>query len=137
LIFFLFTGVANCLIDNTLSLQHVNSLNKTDIFYFNMHMPPQVRSRLTSRSSQYFMVYALESEVHSFGGQSWAQADFRMYYSLDKSFPEPATYFDTRAHLVDLLAPSAVPFAKKNSQVGQGVNEITFVKNTVKQKEFN
>ena len=32
---------------------------------------------------------------------------------MDLSFPEPATYFDTRAHLQDLIAPPKVVFDLK------------------------
>lgn len=80
-----------------------------------MNVPAKARERLASSHSQYLMVYGLESEVHSFGGQSWENADFRMYYNLDKSFPEPATYFDTRQHLIDLLSPPRVQFSDKTS----------------------
>ena len=63
----------------------------------------------------YYMVYAMESEPHSGGGETWSNADFRMWYNLDKSFPEPATYFDVRAFLPDLLAPPRVDFDAKET----------------------
>ena len=59
------------------------------------------------------MLYEVESEVHSFG--KWLNADFKMYYNLDASFPEPATYFDVKSFLVNLLAPPLVEFEKKNA----------------------
>lgn len=52
--------------------------------------------------------------MHSFGGNTWSQADFRMWYDLDRSFPEPATYFDVHVHLVDLLSRPTVELADKD-----------------------
>jgi hypothetical protein len=63
----------------------------------------------------YYMVFAMESEAHSGGGLTWTHADFRMWYNLDLSFPEPATYFDLRSHLPDLLAKPVVEFEAKTS----------------------
>ena len=63
----------------------------------------------------YYMVYAMESEPHSGGGESWTNADFKMWYNLDLSFPEPATYFDVKSFLPDLLSPPLVEFEKKES----------------------
>ena len=59
------------------------------------------------------MVYDMESEPHSRGGESWVTADFRMWYNLHLSFPEPATYFNVQDHLSDLLSPPVVTFEKK------------------------
>ena len=36
-----------------------------------------------------------------------------MWYNLDKSYPEPVTYFDRRQHIIDLLSPVKVEFEKK------------------------
>ncbi|CAF1151444.1 unnamed protein product, partial [Brachionus calyciflorus] len=36
-----------------------------------------------------------------------------MWYNLGLSYPEPATYFDVKAHLVDLLSVPAVEFENK------------------------
>ena len=44
----------------------------------------------------------MESEPHSGGGETWDRADFRMWYNLDLSFPEPATYFDVNFNLIFL-----------------------------------
>ena len=44
--------------------------------------------------NHYTMVFTMESEVHSFGGDTWSNADFRMWYNLDESFPEPAHSFE-------------------------------------------
>jgi hypothetical protein len=63
----------------------------------------------------YHMVFAMESEPHSGGGESWTNADFRMWYNLDLSYPEPATYFDVKDYLPDLLAPPRVDFDKKET----------------------
>jgi len=50
------------------------------------------------------------------GGNTWINADFKMWYNLDKSFPAPATYFDMNSHLPDLIQPPKVAFEdKKNS----------------------
>ena len=56
-------------------------------------------------------------KVHSFGGESWPEADFRMWYNLDLSFPEPATYFDVKMHLVDLLSAPLIEFTEKETSV--------------------
>ena len=66
--------------------------------------------------NHYTMVFTMESEVHSFGGDTWSNADFRMWYNLDKSFPEPATYFDVGIHLSDLMAPQRVAYDDKESE---------------------
>ena len=63
----------------------------------------------------YYMVYAMESEPHSGGGDTWSRADFRMWYNLGLSFPEPATYLDVRSFLPDLLARPRVDFAAKET----------------------
>jgi len=70
----------------------------------------------SSSSHHYTMVFTMESEVHSFGGDTWSNADFRMWYNLDASFPEPATYFDTRVHLNDLMSAPIVDFDNKEQE---------------------
>jgi hypothetical protein len=65
--------------------------------------------------NQYKMVFTMESEPHSHGGDSWDRADFRMWYNLDSSFPEPATYFEVHKHLVDLLSPPKFEFEQKTN----------------------
>ena len=65
------------------------------------------------KNRQYTMVFAMESEPHSYGGDTWLNADFRMWYNLDLSFPAPATYFDVRSFLPDLLSPIRVQFEEK------------------------
>ena len=97
-------------------------LKQTDFSYFHMNAPGLRLSELKStaqdgKKEQYVMVYTMESEVHSFGGNTWNLADFRMWYNLDLSFPEPATYFDVRAHLSDLLSPALVPFEAKEKNI--------------------
>jgi hypothetical protein len=64
--------------------------------------------------AKYTAVFEMESEWHS-NGDSWHHADFRMWYNLNESFPEPATYFDARTFLVDLLTPPLVEHAQKGS----------------------
>jgi hypothetical protein len=68
---------------------------------------------LANNHRHYHMVFAMESEPHSGGGESWKNADFRMWYNLNLSFPEPATYFDIKLYMPDLLAPPRVDFDKK------------------------
>ena len=55
-------------------------------------------------------------KVHSYGGESWKYADFRMWYNLDLSFPEPATYFEVKMHLRDLLSPPKIEFDNKEKE---------------------
>ena len=109
-------GVVTCLRDNN-EVEIVNSdLAKVDIVYFGVSVPNSVEEIRKGDRPQYSMVYALESEPHSAGGDSWHKADFRMYYNLDHSFPEPATYFDVKMHLADLLTPPKVSFPNKNKE---------------------
>lgn len=65
--------------------------------------------------SKFLLVYGMESEPHSGGGTSWTNADFRMWYNLDLSYPGPATYFDVHGFLPDLIAPPIVGFEKKET----------------------
>lgn len=108
-------GITKCLNDKNVEVEIMNSAspNKADILYFNMNVPDRLSGLLNKNKRQFSMVYGLESEVHSYGGSTWNQADFRMYYNLDKSFPEPATYFDVKLHLADLLSPPKVDFIDK------------------------
>lgn len=106
------SGVTQCPRENVeVEVLKSNSFTNADILYYNMNLPGKMGSN--DKKRQYTMVYGMESEVHSYGGQSWDLADFRMYYNLDKSFPEPATYFDVRLHLADLLSPPKVSFDEK------------------------
>jgi hypothetical protein len=95
-------------------------LKDTDFSYFHMNAPQdrlgKANALMNNKTKKhYVMVYTMESEVHSFGGDTWSRADFKMWYHLDLSWPEPATYFDTRMHLSDLLAPPRVPFEQKQN----------------------
>lgn len=106
------SGLTKCPRDNVeVEVLNSNGIKNADISYFNMNVPGKLTEYNQKR--HYVMVYGLESEVHSYGGQTWNLADFRMYYNLDKSFPEPATYFDVKYHLADLLSPPKVDFDKK------------------------
>jgi len=111
------SGVVKCQIDSKseVEITSSSSAKNVDLLYYNMNVPEGSRSLLSGTKRQYTMVYGMESEVHSYGGQSWKNADFRMYYHLDKSFPEPATYFDVRVHLADLLSPARVAFEDKEA----------------------
>ena len=80
-----------------------------------MGLPVNMNSN--SNKKQYSMVFTMESEVHSYGGDTWSNADFRMYYNLEKSFPEPATYFDVKMHLADLLSPARIAYDQKDTAV--------------------
>jgi hypothetical protein len=94
-------------------------LKDTDFSYFHMNAPSSRLSAASPRNNKtrrhYVMVYTMESEVHSFGGDTWSRADFKMWYHLELSWPEPATYFDVRMHLRDLLAPVRVAFEEKEN----------------------
>jgi hypothetical protein len=93
--------------------------SKADFSYFlnSAHVNPNLNSNSNNNNNNghfhYNMVYAMESEPHSNGGETWSNADFRMWYNLDASFPEPATYFDVRGFLPDLLAPPRVEYEQK------------------------
>lgn len=86
-------------------------LSEADISFYHMQVPPKGKYN----KPHYSMVFTLESEPHSYGGESWDNADFRMWYNLDLSHPEPATYFDMKVHLADLLSPPTVEFEKKTN----------------------
>lgn len=91
-----------------------NRIAETDILYFHMGLPHNYMTLPnTDAKRHYSMVFAMESEPHSYGGETWTQADFRMWYNLDDSFPEPATYFENKMHLADLLSPPRVDYVKK------------------------
>ena len=107
-------GVNDC--GQGIQVEVVNSLDpsKTDFSYFHMSVPS--KESLTFKGHRHYsMVFTMESEPHSHGGETWENADFRMWYNLDLSFPEPATYFDVRPHLLDLLSPPYVDFGKKET----------------------
>ena len=62
------------------------------------------------------LIYAnvLYSIKFHFSVGNWQDADFKMYYNLDKSFPGPATYFDMHGFLPDLIAPPIIDFDSKS-----------------------
>jgi hypothetical protein len=78
---------------------------------------PSKRLQLNYEKQQYAMAYVIESEVHSSTGDAWAKYNFKMTYNLDDSYPEPATYFDTNIHIIDLLKPPSIPFEEKDKLV--------------------
>lgn len=107
------TGVVRCE-SSGLEVEITSSQERwkeADIFYFHMSAPNQ-----RPNPNGYVMVYTMESEVHSYGGESWSQADFKMWYNLEESYPEPATYFDVRTHLAELLSKPRVSFGEKESE---------------------
>ncbi|CAF0961134.1 unnamed protein product [Adineta steineri] len=69
--------------------------------------------QLNNVKQQYTMAYVMESEVHSSTGDPWKMYNFKMTYNLDDSYPEPATYFDTNIHIIDLLKPPTISFEDK------------------------
>ncbi len=77
---------------------------------------PFDRIHLNNDQQQYTMAFIMESEVHSSTGEAWKKYNFKMSYNLDDSYPEPATYFDTNIHIIDLLKPSIVSFEEKEKQ---------------------
>jgi hypothetical protein len=88
-------------------------LTRADFSFFHMKAPVKESIPATIKKPHYTMVFTMESEPHSFGGDTWSNVDFRMFYHLDRSFPEPATYFDVKKHLLDLLSPEYVSFDQK------------------------
>lgn len=87
---------------------------KSNFSYFLDSVPGRSAGEISKRPRHYYMVYAMESEPHSGGHDTWHSADFFMWYNLDMSFPEPATYFDVHTFLPDLLAPPVLEFEKKS-----------------------
>ncbi|CAF0914949.1 unnamed protein product [Brachionus calyciflorus] len=90
--------------------------HKADFSYFLDGVPSRDSINAFNKNgnkSHYFMVFAMESEPHSGGGNSWINSDFKMWYNLDLSFPEPATYFDVKLFLPDLLSKPKVEFEQK------------------------
>jgi len=83
-----------------------------DLMFFETKLPNRTEFD-HKKHNEYYMIYSIESEVNSIGGDTWHKADFRMWYNLDLSFPEPVTYFDIRSHLIDLLSPPLVEFNQK------------------------
>lgn len=108
------SGVTKC--SDSIEIEVVGSgtrMSEADMNYFHMGLPQNFASSNTGFKRHYSMVYAMESEPHSYGGETWNNADFRMWYNLDLSFPEPATYFENKMHLADLLSPPKVDFDHK------------------------
>jgi hypothetical protein len=106
-------GVVDC--GNNLEVHLTSDAQRANFSYYLGSLPALSHTDKYKENGHrhYHMVFAMESEPHSGGGESWKHADFRMWYALDKSFPEPATYFDIKLYLPDLLAPPRVDFDKK------------------------
>jgi hypothetical protein len=94
-----------------IEIEVTNDIKKADFSYF-LNSVPSIRNK---ELNHFYMVYAMESEPHSGGGESWMNADFRMWYNLDLSYPEPATYFDMKTFLPDLLSKPSVEFENKET----------------------
>jgi hypothetical protein len=81
------------------------------VAYHSMNMPSNNLPRLNQK--QFSTVYVLESEVHSSNGEHWHKIDFPIWYNLERSYPEPITYFDLQLYLKQLFAPIRIPFTEK------------------------
>ena len=89
-------------------------LHQADLVaYHSIDMPSQKLPQLNHQ--QFSTVYILESEVHSLNGEHWHNIDFPIWYNLEHSYPEPATYFDIQIYLKELFAPVKIPFPKKTT----------------------
>lgn len=89
------------------------SRQATIFAYHSLHIPSRRLPRL--KYGQFSMVYILESEVHSTNGNRWHEIDFAMWYNLERSYPEPATYFDLQIYLEHLFKPVQIPFEHKQT----------------------
>ncbi|CAF4813802.1 unnamed protein product, partial [Rotaria sp. Silwood1] len=113
--------IERCIRLSTLTVRWTDDqsrLNEADLIsYHSIHMPSHNLPKLerSDQRQQYSTVYVLESEVHSSGGHDWHEIDFPMWYNLERSYPEPATYFDIKTYLDKLFAPVRVPFSKKTT----------------------
>ena len=76
------TIITKCI--DGIEIEVTNDMKKADFSYFLNSVP----SILDKKANHFYMVYAMESEPHSGGGETWLNADFRMWYNLDLSFPE-------------------------------------------------
>ena len=103
-------GVTKCTED--VEFETTTDESEADILFYHMFVPKKVAYNKYNKT-QYSMVFSLESEAHSPLGDTWKNADFRMWYNLDLSYPAPVTYFDVKVYLVDLLSPAKVEFENK------------------------
>ena len=108
------TGVKQCRDDIEIEITSDQSrLLEADISYYHLYGHKKSEEY---KKRHYIMVFTMESEaVNSDLSYSWNDADFRMWYNLNLSFPEPVTYFDMKVHLGDLLSPPEVEFDKKTN----------------------
>ncbi|CAF3733114.1 unnamed protein product [Rotaria socialis] len=93
-------------------------LKQADLIAFHsIHIRVNNLPELTrnDEQQQFSTVYILESEVHSLNSDHWHRFDFPMWYNLERSYPEPATYFDVKLYLDQLFAPIRVPFSRKTT----------------------
>ena len=99
------TSLERCEDNIEIEIRSINHNEKND-FIYSLDTAPSTKLE----RDKYVMVFAMESEPHSMGGYTWLNADFRMWYNLDLSFPAPATYFDVRSFLPDLLSTQKITF---------------------------
>jgi hypothetical protein len=93
-------------------------LNQADLLaYHSIHMSSHNLPKLirNNQQQQFSTIYILESEVNSIHGQYWHEIDFPMWYNLERSYPEPVTYFDLQIYLKQLFAPIDIPYSKKRT----------------------
>jgi hypothetical protein len=76
------------------------------------NLPKLIRN---NEKQQFSTVYVLESEINSLNGRYWHEIDFPMWYNLERSYPEPITYFDLSTYLNQLFSPIIIPFSKKKT----------------------
>ncbi|KAI0986990.1 hypothetical protein GJ496_007851 [Pomphorhynchus laevis] len=77
-----------------------NDLATADLVSFHLH---EMSSQPTLSNNQLTLIYVMESEANSPSSNSWQNMDFAMWYNLDRSFPNPITYFYPQEYLHALL----------------------------------
>jgi hypothetical protein len=75
-------------------------------------LPKLIRN---DKQQQFSIVYVLESEIYSHKSPYWDKIDFRMWYNLERSYPEPVTYFDLPIYLEQLFSSVQISFSKKTT----------------------
>ena len=103
------TRLSNLIVHWTADQSYLHQANL--VAYHSIHLPGNKIPRLNPQ--QFSTVYILESEVHSSNGEHWHEIDFPIWYNLERSYPEPITYFDLQIYLKQLFTPIRIPFAEK------------------------
>jgi len=76
------------------------------------NLPEIIRN---DKQQQFSIVYVLESEIYSQQSSNWDKTDFQMWYNLERSYPEPITYFNLSNYLEQLFSPVQISFSKKTT----------------------